>query len=617
MSRQRRRPPVATGMKAGSLLQYLTVQGQHPLLGQGEESLPSKVESSLSCGNDGPPTPFAREGSLPQLEPGMKDQASPNAMDEEFESASNVQAVPPSAEESPVQAAGCQFSRNDIPEPKSSPVPRHLDSPNGSPSRPIEATENVSTASWEPNASASKKVKVDTSLSEYERQRLEKMQQNAAFLASLGIDRPTLSLPRQRAGATRNARPRRKPQVPPVLRRSTRQTPSMSSTATINDTVPDVATPPRQDLSVPTDTCALFQYLCERSSASPSSPSSSSKATALSCATLRLTTTSGHDRADPQLKRIYSMASCGPLIAAGGHNGYISLYARDVLYQSSSLLSFRAHQGWCSGVNFHLSTPERCRLLTAANDGVVKLWAVHASPPTPSALTLVTASSSLHGAGIFSVDAQQSADAMIATGSKDWTVALSTATSSCVQLVRTYHRHGGVVKCVRFSPGHPALLASCGNDMAVLIHDSRRHASTNAAEVALMGHTRAANRYRVRSRRVSGRRGSCCSVRWAPHCVHTLVSTGFDGNVMVWDTRRPASPVATYSTREMKRLFPVEFLGDDHVVVGVDGALLVYDMKSHAVKSRGDLGYEADTLLTEEAGLVVAHRQTLSWFRFD
>ncbi|ETW04272.1 hypothetical protein H310_04595 [Aphanomyces invadans] len=135
--------------------------------------------------------------------------------------------------------------------------------------------------------------------------------------------------------------------------------------------------------------------------------------------------------------------------------------------------------------------------------------------------------------------------------------------------------------------------------MTVLIHDSR-HASTDAAEVALMGHTRAAN-----------------SVRWAPQCVHTLASMGFDGNVLVWDTRRPASPMATYATREMKRLFPVEFLGDDHVVVGVDGALLVYDMKSHAVKSRGDLGYEADTLLMEEAGLVVAHRQTLSWFRFD
>lgn len=59
---------------------------------------------------------------------------------------------------------------------------------------------------------------------------------------------------------------------------------------------------------------------------------------------------------------------------------------------------------------------------------------------------------------------------LIATASKDCSVSVCSISDSGEILTdRNFpDHHNGVVKCVRFSPSHSSLLASCGNDRCSL-----------------------------------------------------------------------------------------------------------------------------------------------------
>ncbi|KAF0685940.1 Aste57867_22258 [Aphanomyces stellatus] len=443
-------------------------------------------------------------------------------------------------------------------------------------------------------------------LSEYEQHRLAKIQQNASFLASLGMDKLIPSQPAKKAPAAK--KPRKSIGLDAPLRRSTRQQPStggaLKEDASASVGGADDAGPmTRRASSVPdepVDTTALFNYMCDRRDRpgnSTANPSNFGTDVIDMASSLQFTTDDANDRSDGQLKRVYSMDATPELLVAAGHNGYVSIYSSDPSYQAAPLHSFRAHQGWCSGVNFKLSTRDTTRVITAANDGLVKLWSL--SSVRLKTLMQVASTATLHASGIFSIDVEPTHQ-LVATGSKDQTVGLSIVTPTTIQLSHTLTHHAGVVKCVRFAPTTPSLLASCGNDLVVHVHDVR---TRDAPAVTLRGHTRAVN-----------------SVRWAPVSNHRLVSTAFDGCVHVWDTRHPAAPAITYATPEFKKMFPVEFTHDATLVAGVDAALLVLDASVRRTHSRGALAYDPETIFVQSmpsaaAGLVVAHRQTLSWFQ--
>ncbi|KAG9404024.1 hypothetical protein AC1031_005563 [Aphanomyces cochlioides] len=445
-----------------------------------------------------------------------------------------------------------------------------------------------------------KKRKLDPSLSEYEQRRLAKMQQNAAFLASLGIEKVPPDKPKPLSKKhTKRPAPKAVAAIPSApLRRSTRHSSQAGAAESLATATEEPTSSPRvsadkklaKEAPVP-DSTALFQYMCQIEPNSVSSPSKSRSKSQEVPWNYNFITSEELDRGDSQLKKVYSMDSNSSLLVAVGHNGYMSIYSIDPTYSSSPLASFRAHEGWCSGVSLQLSSTKTL-VVTAANDALVKLWDVDAAN---SALNLVTTASTVHSHGIFSLDVSQGN--RLATGSKDHSVALSEATPSSIRLLHRYNHHDGVVKCVRFA-SHDAstILASCGNDGAIVLQDTRK----GTTAVRLEGHSRAVN-----------------SIRWFPNSSHALISAGFDGHIHVWDTRKPGTPLMSYATAETKKMFSIEFLPQtpSHFVAGVDRALVVYDTTTQRPCSRGELGYDAETVLPlPSGGLVVAHRQTLSWF---
>ncbi|ETV73936.1 hypothetical protein, variant [Aphanomyces astaci] len=500
MARQRRQRQLATGMKAGSLLQYFSVQQpitEHdarvisaPLSKAENVMIPGSPKSCDDCAE-------AKSPSSP-LQPAVPSHASVGASPSDTTS----HVVPVIQTGSSALPKGlAESTASDLVHTSPPQVIAPLDSNESAsvedPATPDEAKGalkgTLGHSSSHSHDRQNKKVKLDDSaLCAYEQERLAKIRQNAAFLASLGIDH--LPQPR-RTSSIQKPKPRRRPpsSPPPVaLRRSSRQLAAGGVDSAVSTEEPTPKQPPtRQPFDVFPDTSVLVQYLCD----TPGNPTLS-QSVATECSTVSqqgrgfATTPSSHDRVDTNLKRVYSMASTGRLLVAAGHNGYLSLYSCDVAYQSTPLLSFRAHQGWCSGVNFNLTSPAQTRMITAANDGFVKLWAVD-----PSTLGLaLLGSTNLHSnSGIFSLDVQ-TCDAVIATGSKDYTVALSAVTQSHLQLVRTLDHHTGVVKCVRFSATEPTMLASCGNDLTVQITDLRCRSSVAATCLVQGGHTRAVNR---------------------------------------------------------------------------------------------------------------------------
>lgn len=91
-----------------------------------------------------------------------------------------------------------------------------------------------------------------------------------------------------------------------------------------------------------------------------------------------------------------SQSTSSALLAAGGKGGIVAIFStRKRLRPSAAgspdtqsepseendrrtLMNFKAHKGWVSSVRFvggvGASTTEACRLLSSANDSVVKLW---------------------------------------------------------------------------------------------------------------------------------------------------------------------------------------------------------------------------------------------------
>ncbi|KDO27096.1 hypothetical protein SPRG_07807 [Saprolegnia parasitica CBS 223.65] len=271
-----------------------------------------------------------------------------------------------------------------------------------------------------------------SAVSEYEQQRLRKMQQNAAYLATLGLASTKTSL--RQAANTVQAKPTRKrsPATPALPTRSY---------ALRRRTLPG-ASPPR--------------------ASPPSRPRHRRRRPQ-------------HDRVDAQLKKIYAMdMSTARLLATGGHLGYVSVYGADVVASGPApLQSFRAH---------------------GANDAYVKVWDLRTAKSNDGCPKELTATNALHGSGIFSLDLAPHAhvDARLVTSSKDQSVVVSRLTpAGAIQMEARYQDHAGVVKCARFSRHDPNVFASCGNDRAVYIRDIR---SPTAAPVALAElHTQSVN----------------------------------------------------------------------------------------------------------------------------
>eukprot|EP00904_Undaria_pinnatifida_P008596 jgi/Undpi1/4867/HiC_scaffold_19.g08220.m1 len=305
------------------------------------------------------------------------------------------------------------------------------------------------------------------------------------------------------------------------------------------------------------------------------------------------------------------------LLAAGGKGGVVALFSTQRSQDNEAaenaeleeeeedertLMNFKAHKGWVSAVRFLNSGDggggggggdayfAGCRLLSSANDSVVKLWDTakqHRGSPR-----LLCTADDLHPTrkGIFSMD---SYGTRVATGSKDTTVAVASVTPTGMSFDRVLGDCGGsqafhekVVKGV--SLRDESTVASCGDDSNVRVSDLRSPSFFGV------------------SHRLDGvHSGPCHSVRWHPRDANLLLTAGLDSTVKLHDLRRLDAPLHVFRghcpyalprPRAIHRpeFFPAGRGGFNIITCGERSEKLsMYDAANGATVSRGVLGDEA------------------------
>ena len=309
------------------------------------------------------------------------------------------------------------------------------------------------------------------------------------------------------------------------------------------------------------------------------------------------------------------------LLVAGGKGGNVALFALpdydlrgvavgnlESMPQAHSdgdvtvfepLLTFRAHQRWVSCAKF-LSHNESCanysgiNILTAADDGLVKLWDAaqtskskhHEMSNSIAKLQSMSTCGHAPGRGIFSLD---ECKMEILTGSKDRSVCVSrvTGVGDITPLHKFSELHDNVVKSVSWQCPAATIFASGSQDRSVCIKDTRNGYDGRAdVEVA------------------DAHGGGVHTVQWCPHTMgeHFLLSAGYDDLINVYDVRNSgnerASPV--YSFREHRAPSSIKkrrtittpcFLSNSCVLIPSEysGALSIHCLLTGNAISRGSL----------------------------
>jgi len=231
---------------------------------------------------------------------------------------------------------------------------------------------------------------------------------------------------------------------------------------------------------------------------------------------------------DPYLSRVYSMSfsNDASMIVAAGHGGRVSVFSALKSAASNNeeeqddriLMSFKAHSGWISTAQF-LNEPHI--LLTASNDSTLTLWDLSKEnfKGTPKSLHTHT---QLHRTGIFSAHCIGN---RVSTASKDKTVVYSEISSqSGIRVIRRFDEsHDKVVKCVAMRDLN--VLASTGNDRAVVVYDARSSKKDGIVAVKEDTHPYAVNH-----------------VAFSPRDESELISASFDNVIRVWDLRKFSEP---------------------------------------------------------------------------
>ncbi|KAE8998356.1 hypothetical protein PR003_g19548 [Phytophthora rubi] len=444
-------------------------------------------------------------------------------------------------------------------------------------------------------------------LSEYEQKRLAKMAANAKFLEELGMPSAQLNMTRQlqsnekqraeAAQATRRPKPKRELEEAQPVRRSRRLR---------GETAPGSAPPSRameeesDDEPDPYEVEASFaesnvlRYAVNGKEDNRKAPPSST------------TNSPGRElvgfQVDPKsylfddsLTKAYDV-SFTPfkehgLVAAGGHGGQVSIFPFSNSYHQPEivdgfvddpgahipLMSFKAHDGWVAAVSLARSVQGRANvLLTASNDGSVKLWDLNMNSYRLRKPKEIFACTNLHQKGIFGMDV--CGDSVL-TCSKDATIALSQFRGDCgpLEVIRRFPDHDGVVKCARFAKGNPQLFASGGNDRELRVFDLR--IANDPKVMAIEGvHSRAIN-----------------SVQFHPTDDNLLLSAGFDPDFYMFDLRKASTPVCTFRKSPQSKdrgqaIFHPMFVCSGHGVVAARGQVLsLYRTSDGVTVSRGHI----------------------------
>ncbi|GMF44304.1 unnamed protein product [Phytophthora fragariaefolia] len=440
-------------------------------------------------------------------------------------------------------------------------------------------------------------------LSEYEQKRLAKMAANAKYLEKLGMSSVQLEMTRQLQANVqqKKAQPKRRPkpkrqivEVPPA-RRSRRLRGENAPGSTPRSRVVEMEdeTDGLDSLEVEAAYAEsdVFRYSVNGNEDTRKAPPSS------------MQNSSGRElvgfQVDPKsylyddsLKKAYDISITDfkeqGLIAVGGHGGHVSIFPFsnsyhqpeiidgfvDDLEAHTPLMSFKAHGGWVAAVSLAKCARGKANvLLTASNDGSVKLWDLNKSSDVLRTPKELFACTNLHHKGIFGMDV--CGDSVV-TCSKDSTIALSSfhGDTGALEVIRRFDDHDGVVKCVRFAKGNQRLFASGGNDKVVRVFDAR--AAADSVMLIEGVHSRAIN-----------------SVQFHPTDENLLLSAGFDPDFYMFDLRKASTPICTFQKSPLlkdngKAIFHPIFVCDGQGVVVARGQdLSLYTTSDGAAVSRG------------------------------
>ncbi|KAL3800829.1 hypothetical protein HJC23_001666 [Cyclotella cryptica] len=231
------------------------------------------------------------------------------------------------------------------------------------------------------------------------------------------------------------------------------------------------------------------------------------------------------------------------------------------------ILSWKAHGGrWIADARFlpksrftslndNNTNSVPSRLLTAANDGTICHWDLAStSVKTGAPKLLGQTSKSLHSSGIFSMDirVKETSDIIIASGSKDKTIALSTVEHYGAAIWRSDF-HSAKVGSVSLSAyGANTMILSASDDGFVAVHDPRMDGlrdSSNAVAV-----------------KIEDTHFKPHSAVWRPGSDNIFLTAGLDDVIKLWDSRNVASPIASFhghvpgNGRKIKRIHRPVFI---------------------------------------------------------
>lgn len=244
-------------------------------------------------------------------------------------------------------------------------------------------------------------------------------------------------------------------------------------------------------------------------------------------------------------------------LVAAGKSGIVALWDCRQTKDTSSVLSWKAHGGrWIADAKFlpftsssltenpSSSTPRR--LLTAANDGTICHWDLTSNSVKTGAPKLLDQSNrSLHASGIFSMDVDNDGG-VIASGSKDKTVALSRVDRFGDAYWRTDF-HSAKVGCVSLSSNSACrLIVSASDDGFIAVHDPR------SDSVAV---------------KIEDSHFKPHSAVWQPGSSSVFLSAGLDETIKLWDSRNSVRPLASFhghvpqsSGKRLKRIHRPTFI---------------------------------------------------------
>jgi WD40 repeat protein len=444
------------------------------------------------------------------------------------------------------------------------------------------------------------KASKNSELSDYELVRLENIRRNEEFLASLGLQGPSIanvarvSVIKTTAKAKQTSKTVEKEALP--TRRSARvaSIPADDNKYVADniDAIEEEEEDEEEEEKVYDDS-DVIRYVMDNKFSHKSAACSSDRIQFYHPINTENIVSS------PDLPAIYSMEyhpQYYNMLLAGGKGGYVSLFRMPENQQPSTsgdlnnhlLFSWRAHNRWISTVKFlNYSSTNKVSIISAADDATVKIWDMGTRVTTTSSKAnsitpqLLATYDSIHDKGVYSLDISPDQTKLV-TGSKDKTIAISTITESVISNTLILNElHHSVVKTVAFHTSDNNLIASGGQDRRVSVKDLR----ANEAPDIIIDNAHNGGVHTVFFNKNSGG--------------NMLVTAGFDPVINLFDIRNPKDPLYRFighhsaSTKTYKTILTPAIVtpsnSSEFIIASGEGnaMLSLYDVATGKTISRG------------------------------